>query len=115
MDTLYSHLLNTKGDLDAKAVPSMPSGGTFTAGPAQTINSGAYGAVGGEADGFTPEQKMVLNEISACGDDAGASVSTIAGALSGKMSETKIRDTIEWLSNEGHVYSTIDDDHFRST
>ena len=25
------------------------------------------------------------------------------------------RSTLEWLSNEGHIYSTIDDDHFRST
>ena len=115
MDTLFSHLLNTKGDLDAKAAPAMPSGGTFTAGPAQTINSGAYGAVGGEADGFTADQRMVLSEISANGDEAGASVSSISSALAGRLNESKIRETIEWLSNEGHVYSTIDDDHFKST
>ena len=25
------------------------------------------------------------------------------------------RSTLEWLSNEGHIYSTIDDDHYKST
>ncbi len=25
------------------------------------------------------------------------------------------RSTLEFLSNEGHIYSTIDDDHYKST
>ena len=27
----------------------------------------------------------------------------------------QVREALEWLSGEGHVYSTIDDDHFKST
>ena len=118
-DIIFAHLLATKGDLDAKAPPMMASGGTFhapTAGAGgQTINPGAYGSVGGEMDGFTPDQKKVLGEISAVHDDTGASISSINSALMGQLSEAKIREIIEWLSNEGHVYSTIDDDHFKST
>ena len=29
--------------------------------------------------------------------------------------EKAIRDAIEFLSGEGHIYSTIDDDHFKAT
>jgi replication factor A2 len=31
------------------------------------------------------------------------------------LPEAKIRETLEFLSTEGHVYSTIDDEHFKST
>ena len=30
-------------------------------------------------------------------------------------SEGKIKEAIEFLSNEGHIYSTIDDEHFKTT
>lgn len=47
--------------------------------------------------------------------DTGASVEVILSALRGQYDETKIRDAIEYLSNEGHCYTTIDDNHFKST
>lgn len=31
------------------------------------------------------------------------------------LSEAKVRETLDFLSTEGHVYSTIDDEHFKST
>lgn len=31
------------------------------------------------------------------------------------FSKTKISEALEFLSTEGHVYSTIDDEHFKST
>ena len=27
----------------------------------------------------------------------------------------KIQESLTWLSDEGHIYSTIDDDHYKTT
>ena len=31
------------------------------------------------------------------------------------MSKSEMDGAIEFLSNEGHIYSTVDDEHFKST
>ncbi len=31
------------------------------------------------------------------------------------FSENKIKEALEFLSNEGHIYSTVDDEHFKSS
>ncbi|RMX42729.1 hypothetical protein pdam_00018968 [Pocillopora damicornis] len=51
--------------------------------------------------------------ITSCQHEEGMSVAEIKQKV--RTSEQQIRSTLEWLSNEGHIYSTIDDDHFRST
>jgi replication factor A2 len=35
--------------------------------------------------------------------------------LNGRFTEAQVRESVEHLVNEGHLYSTIDDDHFKST
>jgi replication factor A2 len=35
--------------------------------------------------------------------------------LKGRLSKKEMDDSIEFLSNEGHIYSTVDEDHFKST
>lgn len=47
--------------------------------------------------------------------EEGASVDQIIHQLAGIASEAKIREAIEYLSNEGHCYTTIDDNHIKST
>ena len=37
------------------------------------------------------------------------------GQLNGKFSVPAIRQAIDWLANEGHLYTTHDDQHFKST
>lgn len=65
---------------------------------------------------YNPEQNAVLNAIKSSNDDeSGISVNDILAQLQGKYKEEKVREVIDWLSSEGHVYSTIDDDHFKST
>jgi len=69
------------------------------------------GAIGGNEI-----QENVLRAIKMSNDESGMSVQTVMMQLGGKRySEPMIREAIEWLSTEGHVYSTIDDDHFKST
>ena len=35
--------------------------------------------------------------------------------LKGKMSRKDLDDALEFLSGEGHIYSTTDEDHFKTT
>lgn len=46
--------------------------------------------------------------------EVGASIAEVSRHLKG-VPEKAIRDAIEFLSGEGHIYSTIDDDHFKAT
>lgn len=45
--------------------------------------------------------------------DEGVSVSQVVNQLS-RYSEQQVRRSIEWLTDEGHLYSTVDDDHYKS-
>ena len=46
--------------------------------------------------------------------EVGASIAEVSRHLKG-VPEKAIRDAVEFLSGEGHIYSTIDDDHFKAT
>ncbi|ELU18419.1 hypothetical protein CAPTEDRAFT_104212, partial [Capitella teleta] len=63
--------------------------------------------------GYANSQR-VHNVIRACSEDQGMSVHTITDNLRG-IPQKAIRDAIEFLSAEGHIYSTVDDEHYRST
>ena len=41
--------------------------------------------------------------------------SRIISLFLGKMSKKDVDDGLEFLSNEGHIYSTTDEDHFKTT
>ena len=38
-----------------------------------------------------------------------------AAVAAQNISEARVREAVEYLSNEGHLYSTIDDDHYKAT
>uniref|UniRef100_A0A4W6DH75 Replication factor A protein 2 n=1 Tax=Lates calcarifer TaxID=8187 RepID=A0A4W6DH75_LATCA len=56
----------------------------------------------------------VLSLIRSCQDAQGISIQDLKQRLSG-MSLAVIKQAVEFLSNEGHIFSTIDEDHFKST
>ncbi|VDK31587.1 unnamed protein product [Taenia asiatica] len=64
--------------------------------------------------GLTALQSQVLSCVRAALDDNGVTVSQICEKLRG-VPEKQIRDDLDFLSAEGHVYSTVDDNHFRVT
>ncbi|CAL1536685.1 unnamed protein product [Lymnaea stagnalis] len=55
-------------------------------------------------------QMIIRNEQS----ERGCSFNDICNQLK-NVAPKAIRETIEFLSGEGHIYSTIDDDHFQAT
>lgn len=76
-------------------------------------NNDNYGGGFNDA-GLTGQNKLVFNYISACTDEQGIDIQTLRNKCR-NVGEQQLRNCIEWLSNEGHIYSTIDDDHYRST
>ncbi|GAB0199638.1 replication protein A 32 kDa subunit [Grus japonensis] len=57
---------------------------------------------------------MVLNLIKNCPVPEGMSLQELKLQLH-NMSMSTIKQAVEFLSSEGHIYSTVDDDHYKST
>ncbi len=66
--------------------------------------------------GVTADQNMVLDAVRrATGGESGAGIADLCAELRTRCTEARIRQALDWLTNEGHVYSTIDDDHYKVT
>ncbi|NXY82202.1 RFA2 protein, partial [Alcedo cyanopectus] len=86
----------------------------------QTLSAG-LGEVGGygggsslPVNGLTAHQSQVLNLIKSCPVPEGMSLQELKLQLH-NMSMSTIKQAVEFLSSEGHIYSTVDDDHYKST
>ncbi|XP_038652343.1 replication protein A 32 kDa subunit isoform X4 [Scyliorhinus canicula] len=81
-------------------------------------NENAMGMYAGGNDalmnGLTSQQSQVLNLIRNCREQEGMSIDFMKRTLK-NMNIVAIKQAVEFLSNEGHIYSTVDEDHFRST
>lgn len=64
---------------------------------------------------FSPIQQAVQQLYSQCKTDQGVHINSTIQALRGKYAEPDVRSTVAWLTNEGYLYHTIDNDHARST
>jgi len=70
-----------------------------------------------DAGGSLQEQLLAIynNPSGPAAGDSGIEISEMCKLLGGKYTMDAVREAVEMLSNEGHVYSTITDDHHRST
>ncbi|XP_041878438.1 replication protein A 32 kDa subunit isoform X3 [Corvus kubaryi] len=76
---------------------------------------GGYGGGGSlPVNGLTAHQSQVLNLIKSCHVPEGMSLQDLKLQLH-SMSMSTIKQAVEFLSSEGHIYSTVDDDHYKST
>ncbi|OBS58896.1 hypothetical protein A6R68_09992 [Neotoma lepida] len=66
------------------------------------------------ANGLTVIQNQVLNLIKACPRPEGLNFQDLRNQLQ-HMPVASIKQAVDFLCNEGHIYSTVDDDHFKST
>eukprot|EP00242_Pyramimonas_sp_CCMP2087_P006410 CAMPEP_0198209464 /NCGR_PEP_ID=MMETSP1445-20131203/16091_1 /TAXON_ID=36898 /ORGANISM="Pyramimonas sp., Strain CCMP2087" /LENGTH=102 /DNA_ID=CAMNT_0043883247 /DNA_START=22 /DNA_END=330 /DNA_ORIENTATION=+ len=86
--------------------------------PVPAYNGGGGGAAAGRVGGFEPCQAQVLSIFEgpmAAQSDTGLNVETLMKDLGNKFSRDQIKGAVDFLVNEGHLYSTIDDNHFKST
>ncbi|XP_034145033.1 replication protein A 32 kDa subunit isoform X2 [Esox lucius] len=125
MNEITSHMLEV---VQAHMLLSKPQtsmvggGGGMNTSMASLSRPGAGGSMGGgysggsdmSANGLSPSQNQVLSLIRSCPDAQGISTQDLKQRLSG-MSLAVIKQAVEFLSNEGHIFSTIDEDHFKST
>ena len=58
-------------------------------------------------------RQAVVVMISQCQADTGCSLTYIEQELQGRFNSAAIKDATEFLSLEGYVYPTIDDNHFQ--
>jgi len=73
------------------------------------------GPVSDSVHGLNANQTMVFRVISGCKEESGIHKSDIIQNLKNKLNEKDIMVQIEFLSAEGHIFSTVDDDHYKST
>lgn len=64
---------------------------------------------------LNPKQLKVYTVIKQCQDEAGYSVTDIQKILPEKMSLPEIEKIVTFFIEEGHIFSTIDDDHYKVT
>ncbi|XP_054638591.1 replication protein A 32 kDa subunit isoform X2 [Dunckerocampus dactyliophorus] len=78
------------------------------------VGGGYAGACDMVNNGLSANQNQVLSLIRGCPDPRGISIHDLKMRL-GNLSMAVIKQVVEFLSNEGHIFSTIDEDHFKST
>ncbi|XP_077062461.1 replication protein A 32 kDa subunit isoform X1 [Siphateles boraxobius] len=77
-------------------------------------SAGSYSGASMLVNGLSANQNQVLGLIKSCHEPQGISMQDLKQKLN-SMSVNVIRQIVDFLSNEGHIFSTIDEDHFRST
>lgn len=103
--------LSAGGGMTSSSVPPMSR-------PTMGSSVGMGGSYAGGNDmannGLSPNQNQVLCLIRSCPEPQGISIQDLKQRLSG-ISLAVIKQAVEFLSNEGHIFSTIDEDHYKST
>ena len=61
-------------------------------------------------------QDKVLAEFSKSADESGMDIKDVIKAMESQgVNGAQVREAVEYLAGEGHLYSTIDEEHFKST
>lgn len=69
---------------------------------------------GGLDSGFSNVQKQVHRAIKNSQGKNGCSINSVYSTLS-HVDRSQVKQAINWLNDEGHIYSTVDDDHYMTT
>ena len=61
------------------------------------------------------KHNAVYNLVTSCTRDEGLDRYKMMQTLSDNISRMDLDDALDFLRDEGHIYATIDDDHFKAT
>jgi replication factor A2 len=125
LEAIYAHLVNTKGyirksgnQMQVKSSQGMGMGmgfGSYGSNPLPNQNNISMDTSMSYDHGFasfTPVQGMVYNVFASSKDNSrGITMVEVAEALP-RVPKSQVMDAIQFLANEGHVFTTIDDDHY---
>lgn len=127
MNEITSHMMEV---VQAHMALGKPQSGAAAAGeggggtssnvtpPPRPVTESTRGSYAGAHDmvnnGLSANQNQVLCLIRGCPEPQGISIQDLKQRLN-VMSMAVIKQAVEFLSNEGHIFSTIDEDHYKST
>ncbi|TNN89140.1 Replication protein A subunit [Liparis tanakae] len=115
LEVVQAHMALGKPQTMSSAGGGMSSDVTPNSRPAGESSGGSYAGASSMANnGLSANQNQVLSLIRGCPDQKGISILQLRDRL-GVMSMPVIKQAVEFLSNEGHIFSTIDEDHYKST
>lgn len=85
-------------------------------GSGSMTGSGTMGAATMSNASFSnSKHESVFRLLSGCAREEGLSRDEMYETLRGKLSIRELNDALDYLSGEGHIYSTTDEDHFKTT
>jgi len=114
LEVIHTHCVNTKEQAGASpSKAAVAPGAVPAAANSMSVDMGASNDDGG----FSGLQKQVLDIFNQdTNSESGTSIQTVLDRLSPNgVSRNDIAKAIEFLSDEGHLYSTIDEEHYKST
>ncbi|XP_053210182.1 replication protein A 32 kDa subunit-B-like [Panonychus citri] len=100
--------LATRGDPTANTILSGLSG----SGGATPMDIGDTGS-SNLPSGMNKAQTLILETLNKCQVEEGMSREELAGCLPTLDSST-LNGSLDWLANEGHIFTTLNEHHFRS-
>jgi len=114
LECIHTHCVNTQGPASSSPTKSaatlaQPMKAESGSGIAVSFNEGKESDVGNDVQNqvMSVFNKDILS-------DTGTSIVAVCDQLS-HLTRHDIQKAIEFLSDEGHLYSTIDEEHFKST
>ncbi|KAI8577146.1 hypothetical protein K450DRAFT_253089 [Umbelopsis ramanniana AG] len=107
LEAILTHLQFSKGRSNGQA------------GSTDTFSTSAYNASNfmgnSQKSGGRGVNEDVIEVIQQFGHlDQGAEINQVVTRLQGKYTETQVKESIDYLQNEGHLYATIDEYHVKS-
>ncbi|KAK9810493.1 hypothetical protein WJX72_011667 [[Myrmecia] bisecta] len=119
LQCVFQHVHLTKGASSGR--PPAAAAGPTTAAPAGQPAAASVPATNNNmagGDGMSNVQRdacALFNSPDANASESGISLEQVIGSLNSKYPVTDIRAAVDFLVNEGHIYTTVDDVHFKST
>uniref|UniRef100_A0A8C5NUD6 Replication protein A 32 kDa subunit n=1 Tax=Jaculus jaculus TaxID=51337 RepID=A0A8C5NUD6_JACJA len=107
LEVVNAHMMLSKSH-------SQPSASRASIGNSGMNETGKFGNNFIPANGLAVTQNQVLNLIKACPRPEGLNFQDLKSQFQ-DMPIATIKQAVDFLSNEGHIYSTVDDDLFKST
>ncbi|CAN7993597.1 unnamed protein product [Ixodes pacificus] len=111
-EVIHTHMALLVDSKKAPAEDRVDGGGMVKPEPMDTSTFG--GGVANNSLGLEPKQNMVYELIRECRTPIGISLDEVCAKVK-SLSRAAIKDVVEFLSNEGHIYTTMDDCHYKAT
>ncbi|XP_057689498.1 replication protein A 32 kDa subunit [Corythoichthys intestinalis] len=109
LEVVQAHMALSKDQNSGNYMSSVSR--PVTSSSMDTSYMGAHDTVN---NGLSANQNQVLSFIKSCQDPLGVTLQDLRTRLS-HISLPALKQVLEFLGNEGHVFSTIDEDHYKST